>query len=155
MLSGHVHHGLPIADRNRFVALAHPQKHLHPLVVKTPAIDVLLPRTVDDQQVYSDDFDLVTGAELPVLTLIPTNADVMCREAQAAYFLGQVYDLTSQELIPDHGIFISQILKLDQDIQRMFVQLLRDSKDRRSCGPISIYLWYASTFHMSRNSIWG
>jgi hypothetical protein len=134
-------------DRNRFAALAHPQKHHHPLVVKTPGIDVLLPKTVDDGQVYSDDVDLATGFTLPVLILIPPDADGMCREAQAAYFLGQVYDLTSQEFISDHGFLISQILTLDQDIQRVFAQLLKDSKGQRFCGPISLCLWYASKFH--------
>jgi len=141
-----------MTDRHRFTSLAHPQKHDHPLAVKTPGTDVFLPRTIDDGWVYSDDFDKVPGVALPVLTLIPPEADGMCREAQAAYFLGQVYDLTSQELTPDHGILISQILTLDRVIQRAFAQLLWDSKGQRFCGPISLSIWYASKFHISKNN---
>lgn len=150
MLSVSVNHGLPQGLQltvNRLATLAHPQNRHHPFVVKTPEIDVLLPTTIDDDPVYSDDFDLVAGLTLPVLTLIPPDADGMCREAQAAYFLSQVYDLTSQELIPTHGILISRILTLDQDIQKVFARLLRDSKGQRFCGPISLCLWYASKLH--------
>jgi len=149
----HIHHHLPspglryprfgfITERNRLAALAHPPKRDRPLVVRAPETDVLLPTTVDDGWSCSEDFDPVAGVALPVLALIPSDADVMCREAQAAYFLGQVYDITSQEFTGDHRALISKILKLDQDIQRVFAQLLSDSEGSRFCGPISMYLWY-------------
>jgi hypothetical protein len=123
--------------------MAHPQKHDHPLAVKTPEQNVLLPRTVDYGWSYSDEFNLVAGETLRVSAVLPTDADGMCREAQTAYILGKVYDLTSQDFPEDPTETLAAYSQLDQEIQLIFSKLCADAQGvyMRFCGPISLCIW--------------
>lgn len=112
-------------------------------MVKTPQSDALLPRTVDDRWSYSDEFNLVAGETLPVTAILPSDADGMCREAQAAYILGKVYDLTSQDFPEDPTQILAEYAQLDRDVQLVFSKLCADAEGvyMRFCGPISLCIW--------------